>query len=133
VSRIERCAGAIVFDGAGRLLMVRRGTEPGIGMWTLPGGRCEEGESTEQACVREVAEETGLEVAVESRVARVTRAGTTGVTYDITDFVCSLTGGTLRPGDDADEARWVTRVQLRELAVVPGVLDFLVEHDLVPA
>jgi hypothetical protein len=39
----------------------------------------------------------------------------------------------LRPGDDADEARWVTRVQLRELTVVPGVLDFLVEHDLVPA
>ncbi|HMA45799.1 MAG TPA: NUDIX domain-containing protein [Frankiaceae bacterium] len=101
------CVGALVRDGAGRLLLVRRGNEPGRGLWSLPGGRVEPGESAEQALVREVREETGLLVTVGPLVGRVERPGPGGVVYDIADHACRTVGGTLRAGDDAAEVRWV--------------------------
>ncbi|MBA2553039.1 MAG: NUDIX domain-containing protein, partial [Geodermatophilaceae bacterium] len=54
------CVGAIVYDEAGRLLLIRRGQPPHAGSWSLPGGRIEAGETPRQAVVREAAEETGL-------------------------------------------------------------------------
>jgi ADP-ribose pyrophosphatase YjhB (NUDIX family) len=54
------CVGGIVVDERGRLLLVRRGTEPGRGLWSVPGGRVEPGESDAEATAREVLEETGL-------------------------------------------------------------------------
>lgn len=131
--RSQRCAGGIVRDGAGRLLVIRRGREPGRGLWSVPGGRCLPGESVEQACVREVAEETGLTVRVLSEAGRVERDGPAGVRYDIVDFECEVVGGELRPGDDATDVRWVTRVELGELAVVPELVECLTSWGLLPA
>ncbi len=54
--------GAIVTDGEGKVLFVRRAKNPGKGMWGLPGGFIDRGESGEQALCREVLEETGLTV-----------------------------------------------------------------------
>lgn len=56
---------ALLTDSAGRLLIIRRAHEPGFGLWGLPGGVIEGGETGEQACAREVWEEVGLEVPVE--------------------------------------------------------------------
>jgi ADP-ribose pyrophosphatase YjhB (NUDIX family) len=126
------CAGGIVFDGLGRLLLIRRGHEPAMGYWSLPGGRRLAGEDAETACVREVAEETGLTVRVLRRAGRVHRAGDAGFFYDIEDFVCEAVGGTLRAGDDADRVRWVSRAELPELRVAGGVLDALAGWDLLP-
>jgi hypothetical protein len=61
------------------------------------------------------------------------RAGPDGVDYDIEDFVCSVDGGELRAGDDAAEARWVSRAELASLDLVPGLLDALASWDALPA
>lgn len=119
------CAGGVVFDARGRLLLVRRGRPPAVGSWTVPGGRCEPGEDPAAACVREVAEETGLAVRVTSWVGRVERPAPGGGTYVIDDYACRVVGGTLLAGDDATDAGWFAVDELPRLTLVPGLLDAL--------
>lgn len=129
---IQQCAGGVVLDGSRRLLVVRRANEPGRGRWSVPGGRCFEGESNADACARELEEETGLLVRVGDEVGSVEMDGLDGLRYVITDFTCEVIGGALRAGDDADEVRWVTRAELDGLAVVTGLVQFLAERGLLP-
>ena len=129
----QPCAGGIVHDTASRLLVIRRGKPPSAGSWSVPGGRCLPGESAAAACVREVAEETGLRVEVLRFAGRVERATADGGSYLIDDFVCRLLGGSLAAGDDAVDARWVTRDELVELQLAPGLYAALEEWGLLPA
>jgi 8-oxo-dGTP diphosphatase len=127
------CAAGIVHDQAGRLLLIRRGQPPAAGSWSVPGGRCRPGESPADACVREVAEETALEVAVVRLAGRVERAAPGGGVYVIDDFVCRVVGGDLRAGDDAADARWVSRDELAALELAPGLYAALDEWRLLPS
>lgn len=127
-----RCVGAIVHDAEGRLLVIRRGRPPGEGLWSLPGGRVEPGESDAAAVVRELAEETGLRVEPRRLVGSVERPGPEGVTYDIRDYAAEVTGGALRPGDDAREARWVGPDELRRLPTTDGLLEALTTWGVLP-
>lgn len=113
---VVRAVGAVIVDDSGRILLIQRGHAPSAGLWTVPGGRLEPGESDEQALHREVREETGLEVAVGPLAGRLERAGPSGTTYAITDYVCRVTGGSAAAGDDAADLRWVTR---EEMATLP--------------
>lgn len=115
------CAGAVVVDDAGRLLLVRRGRAPALGTWSLPGGRVEPGETPEQAAAREVAEETGLTVEVGALLATVELAAG----FRVHDFAARVVGGSLSAGDDADDARWVDPADLDRLELSPGLADEL--------
>lgn len=130
--RSIRCAGALVFDDTGRLLLVRRLHEPGKGRWSLPGGRVEPGETDYQAVCREVLEETGLEVSVTGWAGAVRRPAPDGGVFEISDYVCTVTGGTLRAGDDADEVRWCDRAALASLPVVVGLIEELAKWGRLP-
>src|SRR6266702_7478367 len=119
------CVGAVVTDGQGRLLMIKRGREPGAGLWSIPGGRIEPGETDAEALVREMIEETGLTVEVGRLIGRVQRPGLNGAVIDIRDYAATVTGGTLRPSDDAADARWVTPAELESLDITEGLIDAL--------
>jgi len=116
------CVGAVIKDGAGRLLLIKRGHEPGKGLWSIPGGRIEPGESDAAALVREVREETGLVVTAGRLIGSVRRPGGPGRVLDIRDYAAEVTGGTLVPGDDADDAMWVAAADLDRLPLTDGLL-----------
>ena len=106
VGRPELCVGGIAVND-GRLLMVRRANEPGGGRWSLPGGRVESGESIVAAVVRELREETGLEVVCGPLRGWVERADLE-YHFVILDFdVTVLEERDPTPGSDASEADWV--------------------------
>ena len=97
--------GAVALDGSGRLLLVRRAHEPSAGLWSVPGGKVEPGEDDVAAVVREVSEETGLDVRVDRLLGEVEIAAA-GLTLEVRDYACTVTGGTAVAGSDATELRW---------------------------
>jgi 8-oxo-dGTP diphosphatase len=119
------CVGAIIRDEAGRILLIKRGHEPEAGRWSLPGGRVEPGESDEEAVVREVLEETGLAVVCGRLAGAVTRPGRAGQTVEIRDYLATVAGGELRPGDDAAAACWAGPAELRRLPLTSGLAETL--------
>lgn len=112
------CAGAVVLDDAGRLLLIRRGRAPSAGLWSLPGGRVEAGEDAAQAAAREVREETGLDVRIGALLATVEIGD-----YLVHDFAAEVLGGELRAGDDATDARWCTFDEARLLPLTAGLME----------
>jgi 8-oxo-dGTP diphosphatase len=125
-AHVVPCVGAVIKDGTGRLLLIRRGHEPGKGLWSVPGGRIEDGESDTDALVREVREETGLIVAPGRLIGTVRRpSGAAGSEFDIRDYAAEVTGGTLIPGGDADDAMWAGPGELDSLPMALGLLEAL--------
>ena len=86
-----------------------------MGLWSIPGGRIEPGESDPEAVVREVSEETGLEVTCGPLLGAVVRPGLAGAHVEIRDYRAFVTGGQLVAGDDAAAARWVTAAEAAAL------------------
>ena len=120
------CAGGIVRDGQGRILLVRRGREPSRGMWSIPGGRVDGDESWDEAAAREVLEETGIRVTDARYVGLVERDSGSASTYVIADF--AFTGdGEPRAADDADDARWCDAAEIGHLDTSPGLVEALRE------
>ncbi|WP_103353235.1 NUDIX hydrolase [Amycolatopsis sp. CA-128772] len=115
-----RCVGGIAHDPYGRLLLIRRRNDPGSGQWSLPGGRVEPGESDETAVVRELREETGLDVIPGTLVGSVRRGP-----YEIFDYACEVEGGVLTAGDDASEARWSDAADLAALEAAGALVELL--------
>lgn len=118
--------GAIIIE-SGCILLVERGREPLKGQWSLPGGAVEVGEKLAEAVRRETLEETGLVVeplGVFETFERITRdaAGLAEYHYVLVDYLCRVTGGELRAGDDVSKARWVDRACLSQYQITEGTL-----------
>jgi len=130
------CVGAVIKDDAGRLLLIKRGHEPAAGRWSIPGGRIEAGESDVDALVREVREETGLEVAAGRLLGAVQRPGLAGAVVDIRDYLAVVTGGELAAGDDAADARWVPAAQVALMdargELTSGLTEALAQWGVLP-
>ncbi len=126
--------GAIVID-KGALLLVKRDREPARGEWSLPGGRVEVGETLREALVREVREETGVDIDVDGLIGvaeRVVRDddGDIAYHYVILDYVCAARSNALKPGDDAADARWVPVGELGDMHLTSGLLEFLADRGV---
>jgi 8-oxo-dGTP diphosphatase len=130
--------GGVVIDD-GRTLLIRRGSAPLKGEWSIPGGLLEVGETIEQGVARELAEETGLEVRVIELIEVFERIfpappnadGTPGdrarpqYHFVILDYLCEIRGGTVSAASDALELAWVREEELIKYdltAAVKGVL-----------
>jgi 8-oxo-dGTP diphosphatase len=112
------CVGAVIMDQSGRMLLILRGHEPSKGLWSIPGGRIEPGETDEQAVIREVAEETGLRVTCGRLLGTAVLPGQAGTTVVVRDYLAELAAGSAElpvAGDDAADVRWVTDAQAVEM------------------
>ena len=104
--------GAVIIRDC-KIALIKRGNEPARGKWTIPGGLVELGESPEQAVIREVKEETCLDVENPSLIDVVSNVdldekGKVKYHYVIIDYLVHVKSGKLNAASDAAELRWVS-------------------------
>ena len=114
--------GAVIVDEAARVLLVKRRFEPLAGQWSLPGGAVDVGETLEACIMRELREETGLDVEVGPVIEvfdRIMRdaAGRVQYHYVLVDYVCRPSGGTLTAASDVSDVAWVETGELAEFGL----------------
>ena len=125
--------GGIVFQGD-QVLLIKRGKEPGLGQWSIPGGVVRTGEPLKEAVIREVFEETHLEVevlALAKILERIYRDpdGRVAYHYVLVDFLCRMVSGTLQADSDAQQACFVPLADLASYKVVPITLEVIRRAD----
>lgn len=114
----------------GCILLVRRGRAPLAGLWSLPGGRVEFGETLAAAAARELAEETGV-TAGNLRFldfAEVIDPSGAGIHYVLLVFAGEYRSGSPLGGDDAAEARWVDLTEFRSLPIADQTRTIIDRH-----
>jgi len=124
-------ARAVILDGSGRVLLVRQRHES-RDIWMAPGGAIEEGENAAQAAVREVMEETGLDVEIKALLWHVEEVSEKRGQRFVNFFLAELSGGELKLGEDPEreeggqvlaEARFMSKEEINSLeAVYPEYL-----------
>ena len=122
--------GAVVCH-QGKVLLVRRGHEPAMGRWVIPGGGVELGETVRDAVRREIREECGIEISVANEPAAVVdridrdTAGRVRYHYVIIDYLADYQSGMLTPGSDVTAAQWVDPADLPTYDLTPISIDLV--------
>jgi 8-oxo-dGTP diphosphatase len=125
----ELAVSAAIFRD-GKVLLVRRAGQPSMGLWTLPGGRVEVGETLLDAVQREVMEETTLTIAVIGlagyrEVILAEAVGDRGRHFVILPFAARYVAGDVTLNDELDDARWVTIDEIGDLPTTEGLKGIL--------
>ena len=120
-----KLAAAVLASLDGKLLLVRRAIEPHIGKWSFPAGYVDRGEAVESAAIREVKEETNLDVEIVRHIGLYSRDGSP---VALAAYAANVVGGELRPGTEAQDARFFRHEQLPEL---PFPHDYQILEDWV--
>jgi ADP-ribose pyrophosphatase len=123
--------GAVVIKDD-KVLLVRRGRPPASGQWAIPGGNIKLGETLQQAAEREILEETGIVIRAGDPIYTFDaivrdEGGVIQFHYVIVDLVAEYIDGSPRPGDDADDVRWLNAEAIGTLPVSPPTLKLLKE------
>ncbi len=124
---------AAIILNLGKVLLVKRGVEPGKGKWSIPGGAVELGEELHEALKREVREDCGLDVEVDRLMDMVEniipdKNGRLRFHFIVLDFLAHLRGGTLKPADDVTDALWVPLDQAETYDLTKTFRSFLQRH-----
>jgi 8-oxo-dGTP diphosphatase len=124
--------GGVLFNRDQQILLIKRNQAPAQGLWSIPGGRQEVGESLVEACIREFQEETNLDVEVQNIIAVVDRR-LEGFHYVIIDFLVKLideNNAIPIARSDVAEAKWINLADLGQYDLVVGLPEILKRtHD----
>lgn len=121
--------GVVIWEG--RALLIRRGSEPLKGQWSIPGGTLELGETLEEGVRRELGEETGLKVRVRELIEvferifpeqpdKSARARRPQYHFVILDYLCERVDGEPRPGSDVTDIAFVSEEELASYNLTPA-------------
>jgi 8-oxo-dGTP diphosphatase len=121
--------GVVIWEG--RALLIRRGSEPLKGQWSIPGGTLELGETLEEGVRRELGEETGLKVRVLELIEvferifpeqpdKLARARRPQYHFVILDYLCERVDGEPRPGSDVTDIAFVAEEELASYNLTPA-------------
>jgi 8-oxo-dGTP diphosphatase len=124
--------GALIFQH-GNLLLIKRGAQPGQGKWSVPGGLVELGETVQDAMIREVKEEVGLDVEALKFMDvwdSVTLNENRRIQYHfvIVEFLVRILGGVLKTAGDALEAKWVPLEEVEKYNLTDTFRKFFEKH-----
>lgn len=126
--------GAVIIN-EGKIILVKRGVEPGKGEWSIPGGLIELGETVRDAVIREAKEETGLDV--EIFVDRpidafdnidIDEKGGFHYHFVLMEFLTSPKSGTLKSSSDAVDAKWVSLEEVEKYDLTKPFRKFFIKH-----
>ena len=107
-----KLAAVVLASRNGELLMVRRAIEPQLGKWSFPSGYVDRGEVVESAAMREVKEETNMEVEIVGLIGLYSRDGSP---VALAAYAATVVGGELRPGVEAQDVRFFRQDELPAL------------------
>jgi ADP-ribose pyrophosphatase len=121
--------GAVVIRD-GKVLLIRRGVAPGRGLWAVPGGSLELGETLQQGAEREILEETGITIRAREPIYAFDfferdPDGRIRFHFVIVDLAADYIRGDVKGADDALEARWLAPGDLDHLPVSKNTLKLL--------
>jgi len=124
--------GALVLED-GKLLLIRRGAQPGQGKWSIPGGLVELGENVQDAMVRETKEEVGLDVEAVKLMdvfdsVTLDDQGRVQYHFVVVNFLVRIVGGTVRTESDILEARWVPVEEVEKFTLTDSFRRFFEKH-----